>query len=86
MRSQQRNVFFALAQRRQVDGDDVQAVIQVFAELALAHGLPQIDVGGGDDAHIHLHLLHAAQVHELAVLQDAQNLGLRLQVHGADFI
>ena len=30
--------------------------------------------------------LHAAQVHELAVLQDAQDLGLRLHAHGADFI
>jgi hypothetical protein len=35
---QQRNVVLALAQRRQVDGDDIQPVEQVFAELAfLSH-------------------------------------------------
>ena len=48
--------------------------------------LPQIDVGGGDDAHVHLHFVHAAQVHELPVLQHAQDLALRVHAHGADFV
>ena len=30
--------------------------------------------------------MNAAQVHELAVLEHAQDLGLRLQAHGADFV
>ena len=54
---QQGNVFAAGAQRGQVHGDDVEAVEEVFAEAALAHLLAQIDVGGGDDAHVHLNLL-----------------------------
>ena len=80
------NVFAARAQRRQVDGDDVEAVEEVFAEAAVAHCLAQIDVGGGDDAHVHLDLLDAAEVHEAPVLQHAQNLGLRVHAHGGDLI
>ena len=51
---QQRNIFFALPQRRQVDGDDVQPVKEIFAELAFAHLLFQVHIGGGNDAHVHL--------------------------------
>ena len=86
MLGEQRNVFAAGAQRRQVDGDDVEAVEKIFAEAAIAHGLAQIDVGGGEDAHIHLNLLNAAEVHEAAVLQHAQNLGLRVHAHGGDLV
>ncbi len=83
---EQGNVFAAGAQRRQVHGDDVEAVEEVFAEAAFADCLAQVDVGGGDDAHVHLNLLHAAQVHEAAVLQHAQNLGLGVHAHGGDFV
>jgi hypothetical protein len=54
--------------------------------MAVAHGLAQIDVGGGEDAHIHLNLLDAAEVHEAAVLQHAQNLGLRVHAHGRNLV
>src|ERR1019366_4997859 len=83
---QHRNVILALAQRRQVNGDDVETVEQVIAELAVLHLLLEIDVSGGDNAHVHLYFADAAQVHELAVLQHAQDLGLRLQVHGANLV
>jgi len=66
--------------------DYIEAVEQVFAELAFTHHLPKIHVGGGDDAHVHLNFLYAAQVHELAVLQHAQNLALRVHAHGADLV
>src|ERR1019366_4613147 len=81
-----RNVILALAQRRQVNGDHVETVEQIVAELAVLYLLLEIDVSGGDNAHVHLYLAHSAQVHELAVLQHAQDLGLRLQVHGANLI
>ncbi len=84
--SQQRDVFFALAQRRKIDGNDVQPVEKIFAKFAFPHLLSQIHVGRGDDAHVHLNLVHAAQMHKLAVLQHAQNFALRVHAHGADFI
>ena len=83
---QQRNVFVALAQRRQVNRDDVDAVEQVLAELALRDHLGQILIGGGDDAHRRLELFDAAQPAELPLLQHAQQLHLHHRRHLADFV
>src|SRR5450631_2254839 len=83
---QQWNVFAALPQRWQINADYVEAVKQIFAEAAFFYHLAKIHVGGGDDAHVHLNLLHAAQMHELAILQHPQNLALRVHAHGADFV
>ena len=83
---EQRNVVLALAQRRQLHGDDVQPVEQVLAELAFVHHVPQVDVGRGDDPHVDLDRLDAAEAHELALLDDAQQLGLRLERDVADLV
>src|ERR1700683_338715 len=83
---EQGNILFALAQRRKVDGDHIEPVEEIFAEAAVADRLSEIDVGGGDDAHIHLNFLHSAEVHEAAVLQDAENFGLGIETHGGDFV
>src|SRR5690606_5711894 len=49
---QGQDVFTALAQGRQVQGDDIQAIQQVFAEAAFAHHLFKVEVGGGQNAYI----------------------------------
>ena len=41
--------------------DHVQAVIQVLTEAASRTRVEQFDVGGGDDADVHLDLFGAAQ-------------------------
>ena len=71
---------------RELQRDDVEAIEEVFAEAAFAHGFLQIDVGGGDDADVDLNFLYAAEVHEAAILQDAEDLGLHVHAHGADLI
>ena len=86
MRGEQRDILLAVAQRRQVERDDVEAVEEVFAEAALFDGLLQVDVGGGDDADVDLDFVGAAEMHEAAVLQHAQDLGLHIHAHGADFV
>ncbi len=83
---EQRHVVLAVAQRRQLDRDDVQPVEQIFAELALFHHLAEIDVGRRDDPDVHLDRLHAAEAHEVALLDDAQQLRLRLERDVADFV
>ena len=83
---EQRNVFPAGSQRRQIEGDDIKAVIQIFAKLAFTHRLPQIDIGCRENAHVDLDLVHATEVHEAAVLQYAQDLGLRIHPHGTDLV
>ncbi len=66
--------------------DHVESVEEIFAEAAFADGGAQIDIGGGDDADVHLDLLGAAELHEAAVLEDAEDLGLGLHGHGADLV
>ena len=54
--------------------------------MAFLNLLPEVHVGGGQDAHIDADFLHAAQVHKLLFLQHAQELGLGFHAHGADFV
>ena len=80
------DILAALAQRRQADGDHVQTIEQILAELALADRLAQVAMGGGDDAHIGLDGNAAADGGELALLQHAQQPGLGIQWHVADLV
>ncbi len=49
---EERDVFFAVAQGRDEEGDDVEAVEEVFAEVAAGDLLFEVLVGGGDDADV----------------------------------
>src|SRR5919198_4378781 len=80
------DLFAPFPQWRKVDGDHVQAVKQVFAKKTLLHGFFQGPVGRGQYADIESSIVVAAQARELAVLQDAQQLGLRRGMHLADLI
>ena len=71
------NIFLALAQRRNVDGHDVEAVIKVLAEGSLLQRGAQIAIGGGEQADINLDGARAAQALKFALLEHAQKLDLR---------
>ena len=75
-----------LAQRRHADGHHAQPVIQILAELLLRHQRAQVAIGGRDHAHAHANDLLAAHAVELALLQHAQQLGLRGAVQVAHFV
>src|SRR5579864_2447274 len=83
---QQREVVAPLAERRNADRDDVQAIVQIFAEEIFGHSFVEIAVGGGDDAHIDGNLTSAAHRANSTLLQYAQQLDLHGQSHLADFI
>ena len=83
---QGRNVAAPRTQRRHAQRQHMQAVEQVFAELATLHHGHQIARGGGHQAHIERHQLVRAQGLDLALLQGAQQLGLHAQRHVADFV
>nr|WP_296911684.1 hypothetical protein [Thiocapsa sp.] len=55
-----------------MQGDAGESVVKVVAEDPGEHGLPQVLVGGGNHAHVHLAALHAADGSDLAFLQDPQ--------------
>ena len=59
---------------------------QVFAEQALLDALVQVLVGGGDDAHVGLDRLVAADAVEVAVRQHAQQARLQFGGHVADLV
>src|SRR5262249_40610003 len=83
---QQGNVFLALPQWRQRDGEDAEAIVEVLAERLLSDCLEQIAVGGGQDADIDLDRRAAAYPAGFAALQDAQQLDLRLGRDLADLV
>ena len=83
---EQRDVFLAVAQRRNEEGDDVEAVEEVFAEVAAGDLFFEVFIGGGDDAGVDVDGSAGADGIEALFVQSAQNLCLRLQAHVADFV
>ena len=58
------------------DGHRRQPVIEVLAEPPISHGLEQVDVGGGHDAHVGLLDYRRTDLQELARFEHAQQAGL----------
>ena len=69
-----------------MDVKHVQAEIEILAKLAVRDGLFGVLVGGREHAHIHRRFGLTAQPPDLAVLEHAQQLGLRGRGHFADFV
>src|SRR5436190_2627678 len=83
---EERDVVDALAQRRHVNRDDREPEIQVFAEATLLDFFLEILVRGGDDADVYFDRPRGSEALDFAFLQHAQDLGLRLRAHVADFV
>src|SRR5690348_2882437 len=86
MADQRWNVRAALAQWRQADRRDIEPIEQIVAELALPDQLRQIAMGRGDDAHIGADRDAPADRGVFPFLQHAEQTGLRLGRHVADFV
>ena len=78
VRRQDGDVLLARAQRRHLDGEHVDAVVEVLAEAPRLHVAPEIAVGGSNDAHVHLAGVLLADALVAALLQNAQQLALQL--------
>ena len=83
---EQGNVLHALSERGQVDLNNVQAVIKIFAKSAVLNELFEIVVGGRDDSHVDLDGFVRANGDELALLDDPQQLSLGFDAEGADLV
>jgi hypothetical protein len=66
----------ALAQRRDRQRHDVEAIVEVPAEGPRARGRGDVEVRGGDEGHVDRHVVRAAEAPDGALLQDAQELRL----------
>ena len=78
MVDERRNLLAPLAQRRQPQPDDVEAVEEVLAEPALGDQRFEVGVGRGDDADVDLDRLRLAEAVHFVGLEEAQQLGLEL--------
>ena len=86
MVGQQRNIFRAFGERRDLQVNHIEAIKQIFAKLAAGHRLRQVAVGGGDDPHVDLDIAVAAERANLTLLQDAEQLHLQGDRHIADLV
>src|SRR5204862_323005 len=78
--------FRAFAKGRDLNGENIEAVIKVAAESALAYEFGKVLMGGGDDADIHALCAVAPEALEFLFLQNAQQFGLEVERKVADFI
>src|SRR5581483_10209166 len=76
-----RDLLATLTQRRNVDGDDVEAIKQVLAKGAFLHGTLERLVSGCQDPDVDRDIALAAETREFAVLQDVQQFGLKRGMH-----
>src|SRR4051812_19919309 len=83
---EQWHVPLSVAERGERDGEDVQAVIQVLPELALADRHSGIAVRRRDDADIHLDRIRSADALELVLLKHAEKFDLNVERNFADLI
>ena len=86
MVDQARNVVAALAKRRDNNRNDVQPEVQILAELTAIDRFLEVLVGGGNHPHIHFDGSRRPEPLDFLFLQDAQDLGLGLLAHVADFV
>ena len=84
--SEERDVFGAATKWRQVNGKDIETVIEVLAKIAFRNRLLQIDVGGGDDPDIDVDLVMPSDPAETHFLEDTQQIDLDVQRRLSQFI
>src|SRR5215472_7188522 len=86
MLQQNRDFFLPLAQGWQGKREGIQTVIKILAQALVGQRLGDVDVGGRQDADVHLDDRTAPQAGELLILQNVQQLGLQQGRHLADFV
>src|SRR6266404_5138579 len=80
------DIRFPFAQRRKINRKSIQAVVQIFAEFAVANHLFQVLVGCSNDANIDSCCACTADRLKLTLLEHAEQLGLKLEWHVSNFI
>ena len=69
-----------------MEGNHVEPVEKILAEIAALDLVLEILVGGGHDPHVDLHELGRADRLEALLIEGAQHFGLRPQAHVADLV
>ena len=80
------DILAPLTQRRQLDFRELQAIVEISAEPSVGDRHFQVGIGRCHNAHIHLDRRAAADALEFLILDDAQQILLKLQGRVADFV
>ena len=80
------DVILTLPQGRDINGEDIQPVVEVLAESAFSHPGGKVSVRGGQDPYVDFPGNRAAQPLEFLFLQEAEQFCLERQREFADFI
>ena len=83
---EERDVFLAVAEGRNEEGDDIEAIEEVFAEVAVGDFFFEIFIGGGDDADVDVDGVGGADGEEALFVEGAEDLGLGFEAHVADLV
>ena len=83
---QQADVVAAVAQRRQVQLEHAEPVVQVLAEPLVADVLLQVLIRGGDHADVDAHFLRRPDRQKRMAFENPQQLGLAFERQLADFV
>ena len=83
---QQRDVLAPVTQSWQMQGEDVEPVVQVLAECSPLDLLGQVTRGGGHHADVDLGVLAVAQAADFSLLQHAQQLDLQVERQFSDLV
>src|ERR1700690_4064117 len=78
---EKRNIFLALAKRRQMNLDRVQAEEQIFAKAAASNLRLHVRIGGGKDANVHAARGGRADAFEFTGFKRTQQLSLEIHWH-----
>src|SRR6478736_3269440 len=85
-RGQPRNVFSALAQRRNVNYRGRQAKVQISTKATRGDLGLEVAIGGGDNPNVERPILGATDAAHRAVAQESQQASLQFQGQFADFV
>jgi hypothetical protein len=86
MYGQEEEVSGSFSKRRELDGDDHESVVEVFAEVTPEDFEEGVFVCGGDDADIRGKGFGVANALEGSVLEKSEEFGLQVRAHIADFV
>ena len=71
----------AFAERRDLDGENIEAVVEILTEVAFLNGLEQVAVRCRKDAHIDFDGFISPHPLEFTLLEDSQKFGGRVRFH-----
>jgi len=83
---QRRQIINPLAKRREMDPNDGEPLVKVGAEATGSDQRLEVAVGGGDDPEVHLAPFVFAEPADDVILEDAEQLDLRLERRVVDLV